>query len=126
VPPADVPPPQSHHKRSRTFPLTRGDFVSLQAQIEYICKTVEAVAANIGSAFENKAHVSTSGLAVPEEGDSHQRNFFILIDIIDKDHEIASAIIGSTRSLVNNLGLFESGPEVLVHIVVKSDRGRQN
>ena len=119
VPPADVLP-QSHHKRSRTFPLSRGDFSSIQAQIKYICKAVEAVAANIGSAFENKAHVSTSGLAVPEEGDSRQRNFFILIDIIDKDHQIASEIISSTRSLVDKLGLFESGPEVLVHIVVKS------
>jgi hypothetical protein len=55
---ADVPPPQSHTKRSRSYPLTRGDFVSLQAQIEYICRTVEAIIANIGSAFENKAHVS--------------------------------------------------------------------
>jgi hypothetical protein len=48
VPPADVPP-QSHHKRSRTFPLTRGEFSSIQAQTEYICKAVEAIAANIGS-----------------------------------------------------------------------------
>jgi hypothetical protein len=79
-----------------------------------------SIAANIGSAFENKAHVSTSGLAALEEGDSRQRNFFILIEIIDKDNEIASAIISSTRLLVNNLGLFEAGPEVLIHIVVKS------